>query len=77
MFAENPDKLQDAIEANSMLLLAKLVANSALTRKESRGAHFRVDYPKSDDTDWLKNIIISQQNGKTQIRYEHLIGKQI
>jgi succinate dehydrogenase/fumarate reductase flavoprotein subunit len=77
MFAENPDKLQDAIEASSMLLLAKLVANSALARKESRGAHFRVDYPKSDDTDWLKNIIVSQQNGKTQIRYEHLIGKQI
>ena len=77
MFAENPDKLQDAIEASSMLLLAKLVANSALARKESRGAHFRVDYPKSDDTDWLKNIIVSQQNGKTQIRYEHLIGKRI
>jgi len=77
MFAENPDKVQETIEANSMLLLAKLVANSALTRKESRGAHFRVDYPKSNDIDWLKNIIISQENGKTEIRYEHRIGKRI
>jgi len=77
MFAENPDKLQEAIEANSMLLLAKLVANSALARKESRGAHFRVDYPKSNDVDWLKNIIISQENSKTKIRYEHLMRKQI
>jgi fumarate reductase (CoM/CoB) subunit A len=77
MFAENPDKLQEAIEVDSMLLLAKLVANSALARKESRGSHFRVDYPKTNDVDWLKNIIISQEDGKTRIRYEHLMKKQI
>jgi len=70
MFAENPDKLQEAIEANSMLLLAKLVASSALARKESRGVHFRLDYPKSNDANWRKNIIISRENGKTKTRHE-------
>jgi len=77
MFADNPDQLQESMEANSMLLLAKLVVSSALTRKESRGAHFRVDYPESDNVYWLKNIIISQENGKTKIRYEHPMKKQI
>jgi fumarate reductase (CoM/CoB) subunit A len=59
MFANNPDQLVEAIEANFMLLLAKLVVNSALTRKESRGSHFRVDYPQSDDDKWRKNIVIA------------------
>ena len=30
-------------------------------RTESRGAHFRSDFPHSDDTNWLKNIIVSKE----------------
>lgn len=45
------------VETKNMLLLAKLIAESALERKESRGAHFRVDYPYRDDIYWQKHII--------------------
>ncbi|GAG59794.1 unnamed protein product, partial [marine sediment metagenome] len=31
--------------------------NSALQREESRGAHYRVDFPDRDDVNWKKHII--------------------
>ena len=43
-----------------MLPVAKSVALSALARKESRGAHIRLDYPERDDQRWLKNIIVKR-----------------
>ncbi len=44
-------------ELQNIVLLSKLVAESALERKESRGAHFRSDYGKTDDVNWHRNII--------------------
>ncbi len=45
-------------ELHNIVLLSKLVVESALERKESRGAHFRSDYSKTDDENWQKNIIL-------------------
>lgn len=45
------------IETKNMLILSKLIAESALERRESRGAHFRIDYPYRDDIYWQKHII--------------------
>lgn len=47
-------------EAINMLNVAWVIAQAALTRTESRGAHYRVDYPDQDDTDWLKRIILTK-----------------
>ena len=46
-----------------MIPLSIGIAESALTRKESRGAHVRLDYPQRDDANWLKNVVI-RKNGK-------------
>ena len=45
------------MELINMLQLARLVVESALERTESRGAHYRSDYPKTDDIMWKKNIV--------------------
>lgn len=45
-------------ELVNMLTLAELVIKSALMRKESRGAHYRTDYPHTDDVNFRKNTII-------------------
>lgn len=44
-------------ELQNMVLLASLVIESALEREESRGAHYRSDFPKTDDVAWKKHII--------------------
>lgn len=45
------------MELKNMLLLSSLIVKAALYRKESRGAHFRSDYPATEDAVWLKNIV--------------------
>ncbi|MDO8721765.1 MAG: hypothetical protein Q7J31_06000, partial [Syntrophales bacterium] len=57
-------ELLDALELRFMLPVAKSVALSALARKESRGAHVRLDYPERDDRHWLKNIIVNRNATK-------------
>lgn len=49
------------IEVHNMLLTSELVVKSALFRKESRGAHYRSDYPELDNKKWLVNININSK----------------
>jgi succinate dehydrogenase / fumarate reductase flavoprotein subunit len=48
-----------AIELGYMLDVAECIVVAALERRESRGAQFRLDYPKRDDDEWLKHIDLS------------------
>ena len=52
----NPE-LVTAYRVQKMLKLALCVAYGALQRTESRGAHFREDYPRRDDATWLKRTL--------------------
>jgi succinate dehydrogenase/fumarate reductase flavoprotein subunit len=70
IFVKSSKELQEAIESKFMVLLAKLVVMSALVRKESRGSHFRTDYPQRYDKNWLKNIVIKEKNGTPQVSIE-------
>lgn len=48
----------EALEVSSMVRLGRAMAGAALLRTESRGAHYREDFPEQDDDRWLKNILI-------------------
>ncbi len=46
-----------ALETEAMVELAEVILQSALLRTESRGAHYRTDFPHVDNAGWLKNIV--------------------
>jgi succinate dehydrogenase / fumarate reductase flavoprotein subunit len=53
-------ELQEALELNNMLRIAEVIVYSALQRRESRGAHFRSDYPERNDEEWLKHTFVNE-----------------
>ncbi|MCK9266242.1 L-aspartate oxidase [bacterium] len=54
-------------EALNMLIISSLITKSALMRKESRGTHYRKDFPSQDDKNWKKNIVVSNKGLKIKI----------
>ncbi|HBP89040.1 MAG TPA: succinate dehydrogenase/fumarate reductase flavoprotein subunit [Nitrospiraceae bacterium] len=50
-----------ALELGFMLDCAEAIIVGALTRQESRGAHFRTDYLDRDDEHWLKHVLLSHK----------------
>jgi L-aspartate oxidase len=48
-------------ELQNMILLSGLVVDSALKREESRGAHYRSDFSKTDDEKWKRNLIVKRK----------------
>lgn len=46
------------LELKNMLLVSEMVCRAALLRTESRGSHYRSDYPAEDNEHWLKNIVL-------------------
>ena len=51
----------DVIELRNIAIVAQLIVECALKRKESRGLHYNVDYPKKDDKNWLKDTILKSE----------------
>lgn len=52
---------KDGFEALNMLIVAKLITTSALKREESRGTHYRKDFPATDDKKWKKHLSIRKR----------------
>jgi len=50
-------ELGQALRLPGMIRLAICISYGAVTRTESRGAHYREDYPKRDDANWLKRTL--------------------
>ena len=56
-----PSSDRPSYELNNMVLCARLVTEAALLRKESRGAHFRTDFPRTSP-EWQRHIVF-RKNG--------------
>jgi succinate dehydrogenase / fumarate reductase flavoprotein subunit len=57
-------------ELGNMLILAKVITLGALARNETRGAHYKPEFPNRDDTNWLKTTKASFVRGEITLDYE-------
>jgi succinate dehydrogenase / fumarate reductase flavoprotein subunit/fumarate reductase flavoprotein subunit len=58
---------QQALDMRNMLLASELIAHGALTREDSRGAHYREDFPNTNNPEWLKNIYLARNGDGPKI----------
>jgi fumarate reductase (CoM/CoB) subunit A len=73
ILAKPGKQLLNALELIMALDVCEYIIRAAMERRESRGAHFRLDHPK-EDTSWRKTIILSKKNEAIQVKYAE-IGK--
>ena len=69
--------LNFARELGNMLLLARVITLGALARNESRGAHYKPEFPERDDANWLKTTRAKYVNGEIKLTYEQVDISQI
>lgn len=62
-------ELVKLLELHVMLDVMMLVAEAALFREESRGAHYRSDYPERNDKRWLGSIFLTMKDGRIEKRF--------
>lgn len=69
--------LQEAIELGHMIDFSRFIVEGAIARRESRGAHYREDFPKRDDENFLKHTMgYLKENGEIELRYmDVVLGK--
>jgi fumarate reductase (CoM/CoB) subunit A len=66
-------ELRDAFEMSFRLAIEEMSTKAALMRKESRGSHYRDDYPTRNDREWLKNIVFILKDGELQVETRDVV----
>ena len=61
--------LIEAFEVGNLLSFSEVIVEGAIARKESRGAHYRSDYPKRDDENWLKHTLAWQTDKGIKLEF--------
>jgi succinate dehydrogenase / fumarate reductase, flavoprotein subunit len=63
------------IELENMLNIGESMAAAALEREETRGAHYRTDFPKLDPT-WCANLIVARQGNRLIMEKASVVGPE-
>lgn len=63
-------ELVNVLELEGMLDIGQIICLGALARRESRGSHYRTDYPVRDDKNWLRHTLAAFTPDGPQIEYK-------
>jgi succinate dehydrogenase/fumarate reductase flavoprotein subunit len=66
-------EILDALELSHMIRISTIILRSALMRRESRGAHYRLDFPFPDNKEWLANIVLQKSGEDISLRTEKVL----
>ena len=72
VYATTSWELGEVLEVQSMLTVAEIVARCASEREESRGAHYRLDYP-NEEKNWLKNILVRRSGTEMTVQTREIV----
>ncbi len=72
LVAKDYHELTRCIGVSNALLFPELISRCAVVRTESRGSHFREDYPARDDANWLKWVIAKRKDDGIQVWTESI-----
>ena len=67
MYAKDNHEWRLAHEARNMVTISEMRLRSSIFRTESRGCHFREDYPYRDDANWLAWTLIKEEAGEMKL----------
>ena len=59
----------EALDAEDMLDVCELTIRMSMQRKESRGYFFREDYPRIDNTNWLKHTVARREGNEVRFAF--------
>lgn len=59
--------LMEALEVQNLITFSEVIVEGAIARTESRGAHFRTDFPKRDDKNWLRHTLARKTDKGIQL----------
>jgi len=65
--AKDAHELRLAIETRNIIHNAEMKLRASIFRKESRGTHYREDYPRRNDPEWLAWVTLKQEDGEIKI----------
>ena len=65
------------LETGNLIQVARMLTTAGLMREESRGGHFRFDFPDLDDENWRCNIVLRAHNGEISARREEIPGEGV
>jgi len=66
-------ELVNLIEYEAMLDQAEVITLGALNRTETRGSHYRLDYDKRNDEEWLKHTLVTLEGERLKISYKNVM----
>jgi len=63
----------DWLNMRNLLEVSEIIGISALERRESRGAHYRSDFPKKNNREYLRNFFIKRENGEIKVYHRPVV----